>query len=65
MRFGKRLDLLPSFCISKVFPGPATLYLILKYDAECSFFEPPLDVFGKRVKVPVLIDSKLIHCLTF
>jgi hypothetical protein len=65
MRFGKSLDLLLSFCTSNVFPRPAALDLILKYDAVCSFFEPPLDVFGERLKTPMLIDQKVINCTHF
>jgi hypothetical protein len=56
------LDLIPSFCISEVFPRPTALYLVLKHNAECSLFEPPFDVSGKRLKTPILFDSKVIHC---
>jgi len=62
-RFSKSLDLFPPFCISKVFSRPATLYLILKNDAECPFFKPPFDVFGKPFKTP--IPSKVINCPHF
>jgi hypothetical protein len=61
MKLSKILHLLPTFCISKVFSRPATFYLVLKNDAECPFFEPPVDVFRKRFKRPILIKSKVIH----
>ncbi len=65
MKLSKSLDLLLTFCISKVFSRPATLDLIIKNDADCPFFEPPVDVFGKRVKTPIPVKSKVIHCTHF
>ena len=50
--FGKSLDLFVSFSRPEFFPWPAALELILKYHAERSFFERPLDMFSERLKMP-------------
>jgi len=61
MKLGKTSYLFPTFCISKVFSRPATFYLVLINEAECPCLEPPVDVFSKRFKTPILVKSKVIH----
>ena len=54
MRIGKSLDFPLSFYSIEFFLRPAAFYLILKNDAEVSFFEVMFDAFSKRLHMVVL-----------
>ena len=53
-RFGKSVDFLLSLHLVEFFLRPAAFYLILKNDAEVSFFEVMFDAFSKRFHMPMI-----------
>jgi len=48
------LDFLLSFHVVELFRRPAAFHLILKNDAEVSFFEVTFDAFTKRLHMVML-----------
>jgi len=60
MRFGESLNFPLSFHLVEVLLRPAAFYLILKNDAEVSFFEVTFDAFTERLHM-VMLDYRPPH----
>ena len=66
LRFGEALDFSLSFCPRHLLARPATLQIILKNNAESSFFDLLGDVFSKRFQSPApYVGVELLHKIVF
>jgi len=63
LRFGKALNFFRPFCGRNLVAWPATLHIILKNEAKCSFFKPFCNMFGKCFHIFINQSNRALSLL--